>query len=515
MGHRLQGAGEAVNAPPVPRRPWSSLSGRVAMGAVAGLVVAALLFAAIAVSLIRGEATGQARAELDRQARAVAGIVSERATTALSTGQEFTTREPIGNLEELAGPSTRLYYVGLALSPGTSDPTGGLPEVVARDLDPDALATAGVQSFEFTPPGATTPTFASAAPVTVNGRYLGAIVLTRPQAEVSATWGDVLAPVLLAIVLGLGVAVALVLWITHRATRPLRDLEQAARRVAEGDLRAEVAEGGAEELDAVARSFNAMVRQLARRDRIAREFLMRVTHDLRTPLTAIRGHALALSDGVVPEESVPRSLGAIASEANRLEVLVTDLLDLARMDADRFRVNVAPADPAEPMRAAVDALSSSAAAKGVAIEADIADLPVITTDADRLQQAIGNLIDNAIRWTPGGGTITVSGRVGPDGGVVAEVADTGPGIAADMREAVFEPFRSAETPDGKIGSGLGLAIARQLARALGGDLTAGDAPGGGACFTLVLPAAAPERNDEEPPPMTDGGSPGTASLPVG
>ena len=129
VGHRLQGAGEAVNAPPAPRRPWSSLSGRVALGAVAGLVVAALLFAAIAVSLIRGEATGQARAELDRQARAVAGIVSERATTALSTGQEFTTREPIGNLEELAGPSTRLYYVGLALSPGTSDPTGGLPEV--------------------------------------------------------------------------------------------------------------------------------------------------------------------------------------------------------------------------------------------------------------------------------------------------------------------------------------------------------------------------------------------------
>lgn len=503
-----------MNAPPPPRRPWASLSGRVALGAVAGLIVAALLFAAIAVSLIRGEATNQARAELDRQAGAVAGIVSERATTALSTGQEFSTREPIGNLEALAGPSTQLYYVGLALSPGASDPTGGLPETVARDLDPDALARDGVQSFEFTPPGATIPTFASAAPVTVNGRYLGAIVLTRPQAEVSATWGDVLGPVLLAIALGLVVAVALVLWITQRATRPLRDLEQAARRVAEGDLGAEVAEGGAAELDAVARSFNAMVRQLARRDRIAREFLMRVTHDLRTPLTAIRGHALALSDGVVPEDAVPRSLGAIASEANRLEVLVTDLLDLARMDADRFRVNLAPTDPGEAVRAAVDAMSSAAAAKGVAIEDDIADLPGITTDADRVQQAIGNLIDNAIRWTPEGGTVRVSARPDAAGGVVTEVSDTGPGIAPHMREAVFEPFRSAETPDGKIGSGLGLAISRQLARTLGGDLTAGDAPGGGARFTLVLPREAPDRNDEEPPSMTDEGSPGTASMPA-
>jgi two-component system sensor histidine kinase BaeS len=324
----------------------------------------------------------------------------------------------------------------------------------------------------------------------------------------------VLGPIVLAIVLGLAVAVALVLWITRRATRPLRDLERAARRVAEGDLQAEVREGGAEELDAVARSFNAMVRQLARRDRIAREFLMRVTHDLRTPLTAIRGHALALSDGVVPENAVPRSLGAIASEANRLEVLVTDLLDLARMDADRFRLHISLVSAADPMRAAVDAMSSAANTKGVAIADDIADLPVVTTDPDRVQQAIGNLIDNAIRWTPAGGTITVSARPGTDGGVVAMVSDTGPGIEPDMREMVFEPFRSAETPDGKIGSGLGLAIARQLIRALGGDLTAGDAPGGGARFTIHLPPEAPGRNDEEPPPMSDGGSPGTSQMPV-
>ena len=503
-----------MSTPPARRRPWASLSGRVALGAVAGLIVAAVLFAAIAVSLIRGEATNQAVAELDRQARAVAGLVSERAANALATGQAFSTREPIGNLEELAGPSTRLYYVGLALSPGASDPTGGLPETVARDLDPDLLATDGSQAFGFTPTGATTPTFAAAAPVTVNGRYLGAIVLTRPQAEVSASWGDVLGPIVLAIVLGLAVAVALVLWITRRATRPLRDLERAARRVAEGDLQAEVREGGAEELDAVARSFNAMVRQLARRDRIAREFLMRVTHDLRTPLTAIRGHALALSDGVVPENAVPRSLGAIASEANRLEVLVTDLLDLARMDADRFRLHISLVSAADPMRAAVDAMSSAANTKGVAIADDIADLPVVTTDPDRVQQAIGNLIDNAIRWTPAGGTITVSARPGTDGGVVAMVSDTGPGIEPDMREMVFEPFRSAETPDGKIGSGLGLAIARQLIRALGGDLTAGDAPGGGARFTIHLPPEAPGRNDEEPPPMSDGGSPGTSQMPV-
>ena len=458
--------------------------------------------------------TSQARAELDRQARAVAVIVSERASTALETGEEFSTREPIGNLEELAGPGTRLYYVGLALSPGSSDPTGGLPPTVARDLSTDVLVRDGSQGFEFTPAPQAAPAYAAAAPVLVNGRYLGAIVLTRPQAEVAASWGQVLVPILLAIMLGLVVAVALVLWTTRRATRPLRDLEQAARRVAQGDLAAEVGEGGAEELDAVARAFNAMVRQLARRDRIAREFLMRVTHDLRTPLTAIRGHALALSDGVVPDDAVPRSLGAIASEANRLEVLVTDLLDLARMDADRFRVNITPVNGADVVRAAADAMSSSARAAGVHLVADIPDLPDVHTDPDRVQQVIGNLIDNAIRWTPPQGTITLSARPRAGGGLVVEVADTGPGVPADRRDEVFEPFRSSEAPGGHVGSGLGLAIGRQLARTLGGDLGVGDAPGGGACFTLLLPARAPDRNDEEPPPMTDGGSPGTSPAVV-
>ena len=506
VGDRVQGPGPAVNAPPVRRRPWATLWGRIALGAIGGLLVAAVLFMAVGVSLIQGQATTQAKDELNRQAQAVAGIVSERAATALRTGQPFSTREPIGNLEELAGPGTRLYYVGLALSPGAADPFGGLPETVARDLDPEVIVRDGSQIFGFTPTGARTPTFGAAAPVLANGRYLGAIVLTRPQAEVTAAWGSVIFPVLLAVLAGLVVAVGLVLWITRRATRPLRDLEQAARKVAEGDLQTTVAEGGAEELDAVARSFNAMVQQLAQRDRMAREFLMRVTHDLRTPLTAIRGHALALSDGVVPEDAVPRSLGAIASEANRLEVLVTDLLDLARMDADRFRVYLSRTPAANPVRAATDAFSSAADTARVALVTQIDALPEITTDADRVQQAIGNLIDNAIRWTPEGGTVTVSATAVSGGGVAVIVSDTGPGIAPERREAVFEPFTSEETPEGQVGSGLGLAIARSLARALGGDVTVEEAPGGGARFALVLPAEAPEGGDREPPPVADGGS---------
>jgi type II secretory pathway pseudopilin PulG len=117
----------------------------VALGAVGGLVIAAILFAAVAVSLIRSSATDQARAELDRQARAIAVLVSARVSTALETGTNFKPG-PIGNLETLAGPSTTLYYVGLDLSPGASNPTGGLPQTVAQDLDPALLVRDGSQS---------------------------------------------------------------------------------------------------------------------------------------------------------------------------------------------------------------------------------------------------------------------------------------------------------------------------------------------------------------------------------
>ena len=499
-----------MSTAPAGRRPWSSLSGRVALGAVGGLVVAALLFVVVAVSLIRGAEGEQARAELDRQARAISVLVSASVTTALDTGADFRPG-PIGNLQTLAGPNTKVYYVGLNLSPGAAEPTGGLPETVAKDLDPAQLMQSGSQAFGFTPTGERTRTFAAAAPVTVGTRYVGAVVVTRPESQVGASLGSVLPQVLVATLVGLVVALVLVLWITRRSMRPLHEMESAAQRVAAGDLTATVATGGADELNAVARAFNEMVRQLERRDRLAREFLMRITHDLRTPLTAIKGHATALSDGVVPDADVPRSLGAIGSESTRLEGLVTDLLDLARMDADQFRVQLVTVPAALPLEQAADALWSTAERKGVSIDADLPDLPEIVTDPDRVQQVVTNLIDNAIRWTPVGGTVHVSARPTPDGGVTADVSDTGPGIAPDIRDVLFDPFRSMETPEGNQGSGLGLAIAHQLARTLGGDLTAGDAPGGGACFTLRLPAAAPTpRNDVGPPSVADEGPTPTA-----
>ncbi len=493
----MTGAGPAA-----PRRrtpPWRTLSGRVALGAVAGRGAASLVFTAVAIGLIRSEAEDTARAELDRQARAVAGLVSVQAQRAAEQGRAFQAPR-IPNLEELAGEGTRLYYVGIPLSPGAEDPTGGLPPAAAAQISEEVLIGEGVQRIEFDPPDAgSAGIIAAAAPVVVAGRYLGAVVMTRPTAEVASNWRDILPPVMLAAGIGLLAAVVLVLWTTRRATRPLRDLETAAGRVAGGDLGTEVVTGGPKELDEVAHAFNAMVRELARRDQLSRDFLMRVTHDLRTPLTAIRGHAAALADGVVPQPEVPRSLGAIEDEAARLDLLVSDLIDLAKLDARRFRLEVGSVEPAAPLLRAHDALATASAAAGVTWERDVPELVGIVTDAARMQQIVANLLDNALRWTPPGGRVVLRARSRPNGGVLITVSDTGPGVPTEEREAVFEPFHSLPAPDGRQGSGLGLAISRQLARALGGDLTVGPAEGGGARFTLVLPREAPDA----PAPLGD------------
>ncbi len=275
-------------------------------------------------------------------------------------------------------------------------------------------------------------------------------------------------------------------------------MQAATHRVARGDMRTELGSTGTQELDELASDFNHMVQEIAARDGASREFLMRVTHDLRTPLTAIRGHAAALSDGIVPPDDVPRSLAAIEGEAARLETLVADLLDLARLDAHRFKLDLTRVEPTEVLDMAFDAMEAEAVVRGVAYERRIEELAPVVTDETRVRQIMTNLLDNAIHWTPRGGTVRLEGSSLAGGGFVAAVSDTGPGIPDAEQERIFDPFQSLETPDGRRGSGLGLAISRQLARALGGEVRVESHEGAGSRFILELPGQSPEGVPAQP-----------------
>ncbi len=496
MGNGVQGGRTALSGAEARRRrtTWAArqtLRGRLLLGAVVGLLAAALVFAIASSSLIRSKTAQASRQTFDDQAVRLADLIGTETLEQTLTGICHTYTS--ADLQAFVGPGAHLYVDSPPLCPGTRQPLDNLLPATAVHIDTRTLARQGFQHVDFKAPGATEPTVATAAPIVVSGQTLGAVILTKPTSAVATSWSDVAPPLLLATLIGLIPALALTLWVTGRLTRPLREMEAAADRVAGGDLTVSVPPAGTEELDHVATAFNAMVGRLREREDRSRAFLMNVTHDLRTPLTAIRGHVAALRDGIVPADQVDRSLGAIESEASRLSAMVSDLLDLARIDADQFRIAPTPVDATAMLEDAHAAQIAVAEQRGVALEDRIGDLPPLVTDPKRFRQIVDNLLENAIRWTPVGGVVTLEAHGSETGGVTVTVSDSGPGVPPDHREVIFTAFHAEPSPDGRTGAGLGLAICRQLARAMGGDVVVTDSERGGAAFVVNLPARAPAK----------------------
>ena len=286
------------------------------------------------------------------------------------------------------------------------------------------------------------------------------------------------------------VAVAFVLLVfgagrgMRRFTRPMDELIDAAGRIERGDYSARVPESGPRELRSVARAFNSMSARLKSSDEQRRSFLADVVHELRTPLSVIRGQAEGIADGVYAADA--EHIAPIVDATRSLEVLVEDLRALALTDTGSLALNREPVDPAELVDEAVASFGAQADEAGVKLIASApSGLPVVDVDPTRMRSAIGNVIANALRHTPSGGSVSVSAAVaGADRVVTISVADTGEGIPADLLPHVFERFvRGA----GSRGSGLGLAIAHDITAAHGGTIDAESTPGAGTTFRISLP----------------------------
>jgi signal transduction histidine kinase len=291
----------------------------------------------------------------------------------------------------------------------------------------------------------------------------------------------------LALAFGIGIPVAglLVIYFSRRIAEPLEALAAAADEVAAGhyDVAVPSHTGGGSEVERLAARFDEMTARLAESEQLSRNLLMSVSHELRTPLTAIRGHVAALREGVVDDEaSQQRSLEVISEEAFRLERLVGDVLDLAKLDARRFALLHEEVDMRALCERAYATFAEEARARGIEYDLALDGGAVLVTDGDRVLQIVTNLLSNALHWTPEGGRVDL-GLGTANGEVTVAVADTGPGIAPEQAERIFRPFWSGD--DG--GTGLGLAIARELAVALGGRLELQSEPGRGSRFVLVLP----------------------------
>lgn len=289
--------------------------------------------------------------------------------------------------------------------------------------------------------------------------------------------------------LGVLLAFALSYYFSSRFSRPLSELTAATRGIAAGDYGKRVEVGGTEEIEELGSAFNSLAEGLERNEELRRNMIADVSHELRSPLAVQQGYLEALRDGVM--EMNEEALEALLRNNSLLVRLVEDLRQLALLDAGQLELNVSEVDAEDALRDAAALFRQEAQEAGVDVALEVEDgLPPVRADGARLQQVLGNLIRNAILYTPRGGKVTLGAeRAGRE--VTFRVADTGKGISEEDLPHVFDRFYRADRSRSRDtgGSGLGLSIARALVEAQGGSIRAESEQGGGTTMIFTLPAA--------------------------
>jgi len=442
-----------------------------------GVVLAGIVSAAIALRLFQSYAQNRARAqdyaELSNEANGLTKLYRKQAGLKRISAKYL----------ELATGGDQIFYGGIPVFPGQgASAFRHLPKGV---VDVARVKQGRPVRFVFRPPGARQTFLAVARPLKVGRQTFGVIAVAKPRTVLNQHWLALIERLLIAFAGGLLVAGAFGWYLSRRITTPVLELSRAADEIAGGNYDVDVPDvPGGGEIEDLAVRFREMASRLAEAEELERNFLMTVSHELRTPLTAIRGHVGALREGVVTdEESRVESLAVIAAEAARLERLVGDVLDLAKLGAHRFTVLREEVEMEMVVDRAYGTFSEEARRRGIDYRCRVDARPVIVSDGDRVLQIISNLLANAFRWTPDGGRVDLE-LSATDGTVYVAVDDSGPGIRPSERERIFRPFWSR----GGGGTGLGLAIASELALALGGHLRLETSAERGSRFELALPA---------------------------
>lgn len=450
-----------------------TLARRISLLAVAVAVITALVGGALTVTLVRQAGERSARHTLGALANA------EKATDARDRSAPATS-----SAERLLRRTLNAVHVQVADIDQAGTVRGNKLAVASvRPGDITRLLAKSPISAKRTLQGKSVFIEARATPT-------GAIVLVQPRSDALANGDAAIRRTVLALLIGAAIAVLLGLAVAWRLSRPLRRTAEAAHELAAGRRDVAVRLDGPAEVAEVGAALNTLAQALTQSEARQREFLLSVSHDLRTPLTAITGYAESLAGGVVPPEQAAQVGEVMLSESRRLARLVADLLDLARLDAQDFRIEFAEVDLRDVARAAAQVWSARCGAAQVPFVLESADQPLLCrTDGARVRQILDGLLDNALRVTPAGRPMVLAVRADPPG-VLVEVRDGGPGLTeADLavafeRSVLFERYRGVR----QVGTGLGLAIVGRLVSRLGGTAEAGHAPEGGARFTVRLPA---------------------------
>jgi signal transduction histidine kinase len=315
------------------------------------------------------------------------------------------------------------------------------------------------------------------------------VAAPRPRVAGLSLFADELMPLFLqggviALLLSLVLAFVIARWVAD----PLQKMLSAARAMP-SDAAKPVEPRGPREVQDVMRAFNSMVGRVQASQSSQREFVANVSHELKTPLTSIQGFAQAILDGTADSPEARRQAAeVIYNESGRMHRLALDLLDLARLDAGTADLAMSPLDLTVLLNAMVEKFAPLAARAGVTVGAQFGALPPLTGDGDRLAQVFTNLVDNALKFTPSGGQVTLAAQ--SDGAeILIEVRDTGRGISPEALPHVFDRFYQEDASRARHGAGLGLAIAQEIVAAHGGRISVRSQVGQGTVFTVRLPLA--------------------------
>lgn len=433
-----------------------SLRARATLVTIAVAVIAVIVTGLISLQLVRSSVNQDARDQLSAQADilarmprlATAGELAEKASLALG-GTQVALVQPDGTAEgDAADYIDAAILRKLAAGESVSTVRRGDPGMVLIEARPIASG--------------------------------GAVVLALPLASIDRALGQATGRILVA--LGIGLAVAIIGgWLLSRwLSRPLTNAAAAARRLAAGERGVRMPDSPTSEMADVTDALGALDSALAASESRQREFLLSISHELRTPLTAVRGYAEAMADGLIGPDDVTSVGGTLVAETERLDQFVGDLLELARLEADDFSITVSTVELAPLLDEVAAAWAGRAAVLGVGISTGsiTAGGGTVETDPRRLRQVIDGLVENALR---AGGSVQLRGSDG-----VVEVLDDGPGLEEDDLSTAFErgALRARYRDIRPVGTGLGLSIAARLVERLGGTISVANRPAGGAVFRV-------------------------------
>ncbi len=335
----------------------------------------------------------------------------------------------------------------------------------------------------------------------VEGRPTGSgagVVAAQDVRSARSLGTRVLWPLVAALAIGFAAAALVAVVAARRLSRPLTRVATAARALAAGDREVRLVASGVAEVAEVETALETLAAALSRSERRQREFLLSISHEMRTPLTAIRGYAEALADGLVSPDRSHEIGDVLRTETARLTAFTSDLLALARLEADDFPIHPSSIDIAEIAADAARAWRATADAAQVTVELDVAPTRAYA-DGHRLRQIIDGLLENALRVSPPQTTITLRTRQHGPSEVLVEVADGGPGLTEDDAAHAFDRglLRERYRDVRAVGSGLGLSIAARLVQRMGGQIVACPREPNGTSFAVTLPV--PVAGPSAPP----------------